>query len=171
MKSALCCISSGSSLLAKVKGWNDMLFWSPSWRMQKYTLCSKMELRILPHSNIIRMPQISLFTELNGSDCLCTDTWWHKNIHISCSLHASCMCMVQLANKCASMFERISKFHASDDWGTGTYTFECRTFRPRTFGLGRFGPDISATDVWAAQNAKGGRFGQIIIFGLGFVHA
>ena len=34
------------------------------------------------------------------------------------------------------------------------------------FGLGRFGPDISAT-----KNAKGGRFGQIINFGLGCVHA
>ena len=34
------------------------------------------------------------------------------------------------------------------------------------FGLGRFGPDISATDVSAKENAKGGRFGQIINFGL-----
>ena len=39
------------------------------------------------------------------------------------------------------------------------------------FGLGRFGPDISATDVSAKENAKGGRFGQIINFGLGCVHA
>ena len=39
------------------------------------------------------------------------------------------------------------------------------------FGHGRFGPDISATDVSATENAKGGRFGQIINFGLGFVHA
>ena len=39
------------------------------------------------------------------------------------------------------------------------------------FGLGRFGPDISATDVSATENAKGGRFGQIINFGLGCVHA
>ena len=39
------------------------------------------------------------------------------------------------------------------------------------FGLGRFGPDISATDVSATQIAKGGRFGQIINFGLGCVHA
>ena len=27
------------------------------------------------------------------------------------------------------------------------------------FSLGRFGPEISATDVLATQNAKGGRFG------------
>ena len=39
------------------------------------------------------------------------------------------------------------------------------------FGQGRFGPDISVTDVLATQNAKGGRFGQIINFGFGFVHA
>ena len=39
------------------------------------------------------------------------------------------------------------------------------------FGLGRFGPDISATDVSATENAKGGRFGQIINFGMGCVHA
>ena len=39
------------------------------------------------------------------------------------------------------------------------------------FGLGRFGLDISATDALATQNAKGGRFGQIINFGFGFVHA
>ena len=38
------------------------------------------------------------------------------------------------------------------------------------FGLGRFGPDISATDISATENAKGGRFGQIINFGLGCVH-
>ena len=28
------------------------------------------------------------------------------------------------------------------------------------FGLGRFGRDISDTDVSATENAKGGRFGQ-----------
>ena len=28
------------------------------------------------------------------------------------------------------------------------------------FGLGRFGPNISATDVSATENAKGGPFGQ-----------
>ena len=28
------------------------------------------------------------------------------------------------------------------------------------FGLGRFGLDISAKDVLATENAKGGRFGQ-----------
>ena len=39
------------------------------------------------------------------------------------------------------------------------------------FGLGRFGPDISATDVSATKNAKGGHFGQIINFGLVWVHA
>ena len=44
-------------------------------------------------------------------------------------------------------------------------------FGHRHFGLGRFGPDISATDVSATENAKGGRFGQIIKFGLGCVHA
>ena len=63
--------------------------------------------------------------------------------------------------------------------------FAARTFReyqapPKTnvghyghrhFGLGRFGPDISATDVSATENALGGRFGQIINFGMGCVHA
>ena len=39
------------------------------------------------------------------------------------------------------------------------------------FGLGRFGQDISATDVSTTENAIGGRFGQIINFGLGCVHA
>ena len=39
------------------------------------------------------------------------------------------------------------------------------------FGLGRFSPDISATDVSATENAKGGCFGQIMNFGLGCVHA
>ena len=39
------------------------------------------------------------------------------------------------------------------------------------FGLGRFGPDISATDVSAMENANGGRFGQILNFGLVFAHA
>ena len=38
------------------------------------------------------------------------------------------------------------------------------------FGLGCFGPDISATDVSAMENAKGGRFGQIINFGLRCVY-
>ena len=33
-------------------------------------------------------------------------------------------------------------------------------FGHRHFGLGRFGPDISAMDVSATENAKGGRFGQ-----------
>ena len=33
-------------------------------------------------------------------------------------------------------------------------------FGHRHFGLGRFGPDISATDVSAMENAKGGRFGH-----------
>ena len=28
----------------------------------------------------------------------------------------------------------------------------------RHFGLGRFGPDISAKDISATENAKGGRF-------------
>ena len=28
------------------------------------------------------------------------------------------------------------------------------------FGLGRFGPDISATDISATENAKGGSFGH-----------
>ena len=37
--------------------------------------------------------------------------------------------------------------------------------------VGRFCPDISATDVSAKENAKGGRFGQIINFGLGCMHA
>ena len=35
-----------------------------------------------------------------------------------------------------------------------------RTFRPKHFGLGRFGLDISATDVSATENAEGGRFGH-----------
>ena len=39
------------------------------------------------------------------------------------------------------------------------------------FGHGHFGPDISATDISATENAKGGRFGQIINFGMGCVHA
>ena len=39
------------------------------------------------------------------------------------------------------------------------------------FSLGRLGPDISATDVSATENAKGGRFGQIINFGSRCVHA
>ena len=33
-----------------------------------------------------------------------------------------------------------------------------RTFLPRTFGLGRFGPNISARDITATDNAKDGRF-------------
>ena len=33
-------------------------------------------------------------------------------------------------------------------------------FGHRHCGLGRFGPDISAADVSATENAKGGRFGQ-----------
>ena len=37
--------------------------------------------------------------------------------------------------------------------------------------VGHFGPDISATDVSATENAKGGCFGQIMNFGLGCVHA
>ena len=51
-----------------------------------------------------------------------------------------------------------------DSWNVGH-------FGHGHFGLGRFGPDISATDVSATENAEGGRFGQIINFGLGCVHA
>ena len=53
---------------------------------------------------------------------------------------------------------------ATDAWNVGH-------FGHGHFGLGRFGPDISATDVSATENAKGGRFGQIINFGMGCVHA
>ena len=42
-------------------------------------------------------------------------------------------------------------------------------FSHGNFGLERFGPDISATYVLATQNAKGGRFGQIINFGQIFI--
>ena len=118
MKSALCCFSSGSSLLAKVKGWNDMrrgefknIHFALRWNYEYYHTFKH-------YPNASNQP---VYIELNDSDCLCTDTWWHNNINISCcTLHASCMCMV--GNKCASIFECISTFHLTYIWGTGTYT-------------------------------------------------
>ena len=81
-----------------------------------------------------------------------------------------------VANKCASMFERISTFHLTiillvTTGERAPIPSNVGHFGNGHFGLGRFDTDISATDVLATQNVKGGRFGQIINFGLGFVHA
>ena len=36
----------------------------------------------------IRVPPLGI----NGSDCLCTDTWWQKNMHISCLITRDVFC-------------------------------------------------------------------------------
>ena len=33
-----------------------------------------------------------VYIETNGSDCLCTDTWWQKNMHISCAITRDVLC-------------------------------------------------------------------------------
>ena len=33
-----------------------------------------------------------VYIEINGSDCLCTDTWWKMNMHILCAITRDVLC-------------------------------------------------------------------------------
>ena len=94
------------------------------------------------HTNTILNEDAEAFNqpvniEINGSDCLCTDTWWQKNMHIlcaitrdGCSLHVSCMCAV--GNKCVLLW---TIFVVCDNL--------CKQFGPRS---GR--PDKKSGLIW-----------------------